>query len=82
MAGWHFVSMPKKQSEEIKKGFSKNVKGWGSIRVEVKMGKTIWETSIFPDNKSGTYLLPIKAKVRKIESIFEDDEIKIEIKIV
>lgn len=82
MVGWHFVSLTKKQSEEIKKSFGKNVKGWGSIPVEVKTGKTTWETSIFPDKKSGTYLLPIKAKVRKIEDIFEDDEIKIEMKIV
>lgn len=82
MAGWHFVSIPKKQAEEIKNGFGKKVKGWGSIPVKVKTGKTIWGTSIFPDKKSGTYLLPIKAKVRKIESIYEGDEIQIEIAIV
>ncbi|HEY4473963.1 MAG TPA: DUF1905 domain-containing protein [Candidatus Paceibacterota bacterium] len=30
---------------------------------------TVWNTSIFPDKKSGSYLLPLKAKIRKAENI-------------
>jgi hypothetical protein len=75
MAGWHFVSIPKKQSEEIKKSFGTSKRGWGSIPVTVAIGKTTWKTSIFPDKQSGGYLLPLKADVRKKEQIFSGDSI-------
>jgi len=73
MAGWHFVSVPKKQSEEIKKTFGTPKRGWGSIPVIVTIGKTKWKTSIFPDKQSGGYLLPLKADVRKKEQFFSED---------
>ena len=38
-------------------------------------GKTTWKTSIFPDKKSGTYLLPLKADVRRREGIGAGDRI-------
>ena len=81
MAGWHFVSLSKKQSEEIKSKFWAIRKGFGSIPVVVTIGRTIWETSIFPDKKSGTYLLPLKAKVRMKEGIIAGKIISFSIKI-
>lgn len=75
MAGWHFISVPKKQSEEIKKSFGTPKRGWGSIPVTVTIGKTTWKTSIFPDKQSGGYLLPLKATVRKKEQIFSEDSV-------
>ena len=68
-AGWHFVSLPKKDSREIKKMFGVLARGWGSLPVKVTVGKTNWTTSIFPDKKSDTYILPLKADVRKKENI-------------
>jgi hypothetical protein len=35
------------------------------VKVQVMVGFIIRETSIFPDKKSGSYLLPIKASIRK-----------------
>ncbi|MFA6297395.1 MAG: DUF1905 domain-containing protein [Candidatus Paceibacterota bacterium] len=81
MSGWHFVSLPKKQSEEIKEKFGKKKKGWGAIPVVVTVGETSWKTSIFPDRRAGTYLLPIKAGVRKKEGIMYGDKITFSIKI-
>ena len=69
MAGWHFVTLPKKQSEIIKKTFGAMRRGWGSLPVVATIGKTGWETSIFPDKKTGAYLLPLKADVRKKENV-------------
>ena len=68
MAGWHFASVPKKQSKNIKDRFSVMKRGWGSLPVIAAIGQTRWKTSIFPDKKTGTYLLPLKASVRKAES--------------
>lgn len=74
-AAWHFVSIPKKQSDDIKKRFATVKRGWGSLRVVVTLGKTSWKTSIFPDKRSGEFLLPLKADVRKKEGIQYDDTV-------
>jgi hypothetical protein len=68
-AAWHFASIPKKTASEIKTRFGASARGWGSLRVTATIGKTSWETSIFPDKKTGTYLLPLKAAVRKKEKV-------------
>lgn len=81
MTGWHFVSVSRKQSAEIKEKFGKIKRGWGSIPVNVTLGKTSWRTSIFPDSKSSCYLLPLKSSVRKKEGIFPKMNISFSIKI-
>ncbi len=77
VASWHFVTVPKKESAQIKKSFVGLTKGWGSLPVVVALGKSKWNTSIFPDSKSGTYILPLKAAIRKKEGIMADDVVKI-----
>ncbi len=81
MAGWHFLSVPKKEATEIKKAYAGKTKGWGSLPVEAKVGKTSWKSSIFPESKSNTYLLPLKAAIRRAEDIFADDMVTFTIKI-
>jgi hypothetical protein len=73
--GWRFLPIPQKEAAEIKEVFAKKSRGWGSLPVIVTIGTTTWETSIFPDKKSRTYLLPLKAQVRKKESLFDDDTV-------
>lgn len=81
MAGWHFVSVSKKESKQIKKDFGVFAKGWGSIPVQVTIGTSKWRTSIFPDKRTETYLLPVKAVIRKKERIFDKDKIVVQIEI-
>jgi hypothetical protein len=69
MAGWQFATIPKKQSQIITQTYGALKKGWGSLPVMVTIGKTKWKTSIFPDKKTSSYLLPLKAEVRKKENI-------------
>lgn len=75
-AGWRFLSVDRRISEKIKADFGLQSKGWGSLPVEAKIGKTLWKTSIFPDKKSGEYLLPVKSSVRKAEEILDKDIVK------
>lgn len=82
MAGWHFLTVPKKHSDEIKKKFGANARGWGSLPVTVTIGKTSWRTSIFPDKKAGAYLLPLKAEVRRKEKLADEDEVSYTLVIV
>ena len=74
-AAWHFVGVDKKQSAELRERYGASARGFGSIPVTVTLGKTTWKTSIFPDKKSGTYLLPLKADVRRREGIGAGDRI-------
>jgi len=81
-ASWHFVSIPKKESEYISERFESAKRGFGSIKVTVTVKDISWETSIFPDSKkSGTYFLPLKADVRKKAHITEGDTISFTIEI-
>ncbi|MFN3693098.1 MAG: DUF1905 domain-containing protein [Candidatus Paceibacteria bacterium] len=81
MAGWHFVGVPKAESTAIKTGV-KIKAGFGSVPVEVQVGAQVWTTSIFLDKKSGQYLLPLKAVIRKKEGIYADDSVFVHIKLL
>lgn len=81
MAAWHFLTLPKKQSAQMKILFGAMKRGWGSLPVHVTIGQTSWETSIFPDKKMGAYLLPLKVAVRKAEKIAAGDTITVFLKI-
>ena len=80
---WYFVSLPPDSAAEISY-FSKALNGgkrtgWGSVRVTVQVGNTIWQTSLFPDSKNKSYVLPIKAAVRKAENIVEGKPLKVRV---
>lgn len=66
-AAWHFVTLPKKVAAHIKSHHAwqrRGKKGWGSLRVTVTVGRHSWKTSIFPDRKLGSYVLPLKETAR------------------
>jgi hypothetical protein len=68
-AGWHFMTIPIKLSQSIRTHFGHDARGWGSLPVQVTIGPASWQTSIFPETKLGTYLLPLKAAERKKAAI-------------
>jgi len=81
-AAWYFVTLPKKEADKIRDIYGMHAKGWGSLPITVTVGSTSWDTSIFPDKKTGSYLLPIKAQVRKAENISENDIITLSIEVL
>lgn len=78
---WFFITVPTQESANIKFLHSLPRLGWGSVRVKVKIGKTEWKTSIFPDSKTGTYLIPVKADVRKKENITLGDSVAVTLEV-
>ncbi|CAL9455607.1 hypothetical protein SUDANB95_02518 [Actinosynnema sp. ALI-1.44] len=66
---WVFVSLPTESSEDIRELVGGARRGFGSVRVRVRVGGTSWSTSIFPDSARGCYVLPVKRAVRKAESL-------------
>lgn len=78
-APYLFVPVPDKQSAEIKSVSRLVTYGWGVIPVTVRVGKTVWTTSLFP--KDGRYLVPIRMSVQKAENLKEGDKIKIKLEL-
>jgi Domain of unknown function (DUF1905) len=75
---WHFLTLPKSIADEIK-FFNPLAKGFAPLKVTAKIGDTKWNTAIFPDSKSGSFLLAIKADVRKSESLKIGDTAEVSI---
>lgn len=78
-APWFFVTVPARQSRELKTVSGFVTYGWGMIPVQVRIGKTEWATSLFP--KEGHYLVPIKADVRRAENIAEGDNVTLRLEV-
>jgi hypothetical protein len=78
-APWYFVTVPEKQSSDLKSILRIVTYGWGMIPVDVQIGETKWTTSMFP--KDGFYIVPIKASVRTAESLELDDEVTITLEV-
>lgn len=67
--GWHFVSLPKTISTEIRNLFKQEEEGWGRLKAIAKIGNNEWKTAIWFDSKWNTYLLPLKVEIRKAENL-------------
>lgn len=77
---WHFLTVPADEAVEIRAHCFGNRRGFGSARVEATIspstgsGQAVtWRTSVFPQ-KSGGYILPIKADVRRRAGISAGDD--------
>ncbi|MGN6696473.1 MAG: DUF1905 domain-containing protein [Aquihabitans sp.] len=68
---WFFFAVPEDATDDIDAEFGSRAAGWGSIKVEVTVGSSTWDTSIFPDEGRGAFVLPVKAAVRRAEGLVE-----------
>ena len=80
-APWHFVTLPADVADEVR-AVTGPRRGFGSVRVRASIGNTTWDTSIFPDKESGSYLLPVRQQTRRAEGIAVDDEVSVTIELV
>jgi hypothetical protein len=76
-AAWHFVTLPHDIADDIAELTAPTRRGFGSVRVRVTIGSTTWETSVFPDTKAASFVLPVKKPVRAAEGIVVDDTIDV-----
>lgn len=79
-AAWHFISLPEDVADEIEDSPAQRG-GFGSVRVHVRVGFTTWSTSLFPDTKRGTFILPMKKAVRVKERLEEGDVVHVDLTI-
>ena len=85
-AAWFFVTIVGEATDGIRLAaisgqWLDGRKGFGSARVEAKIGGTCWKTSVFPHKDSGGWLFPVKAMVRKAESLAEGDEVTVTVRL-
>jgi hypothetical protein len=80
---WHFLTIEGEAGEALgatalMRRLEKSIGGFGSLRVEARIGGSAFKTSVFPSRELG-WLLPVKASVRKAEGIGEGDAVTVEL---
>jgi hypothetical protein len=78
---WHFITIPETMCGEIRALSLACRSGFGSVRVEAKIGDVVWRTSVFPQ-KTGGYILPVKADVRRLAGIAAGNEVALELELL
>ena len=79
---WRFVTVPEDVSDEVDETVGGLTGGFGSVRVEVTVGRTVWRTSLFPSSEAGAYVLPVKKAVREAEGLADDAVAEVTIRLV
>jgi Domain of unknown function (DUF1905). len=54
-------------------------RGFGSVRVTVRVGGSEWQTSAFPMKGGDSWFLPIKVAICRAEGLVEGDCIEVEL---
>jgi hypothetical protein len=80
-ASWYFASVPPELSEEIRE-IPRPYRGFGAVRVRARVGGSEWATSIFPSASEGTYVLPLKKKVRDAEGLVDGGPVRVHIEVL
>ena len=78
---WHFFTVPAEEAVEIRAHSLLNRGGFGSVKVEASIHDVTWRTSVFPQ-KSGGYLLPVKADVRRKADVAAGDEVTVSLELL
>lgn len=74
-APYFYARIPPEESDTIAEFSRALTYGWGAIPVMAQIGATQFRTALFP--KDGGYLLPLRADVRKRESIELDTSVAV-----
>lgn len=80
-AGWHFLTLPADVADDLREEAAAFRKGFGSVRVTAEISGHTWQTSVFPDSRSGSYVLPVKKAVRTATRISAGDEVAVQLEI-
>lgn len=78
-AGWHFLTLPEGVADDIDDLVGERA-GFGSIPVEVTIGSSTWKTSLFPDTKAGSFVLPVKRAIRLRERLEVDARVSVRLR--
>ncbi|HEY0644737.1 MAG TPA: DUF1905 domain-containing protein [Nocardioides sp.] len=77
---WSFVTLPTDVADEVRQRAGEP-RGFGSVRVHVEAAGQAWDTSVFPDASSGSFVLPVKKAVRRAAGVEEGDELTVTVSV-
>jgi hypothetical protein len=80
-AGWHFITLPVELAEELRDDAGPLRKAFGSVKVSASIAGQRWSTSLFPDSKTSSYLLPVRKDIRAAAGIYAGDEVDVELEL-
>ena len=78
---WHFVTVPEEEAVAIRAHGLLHRGGLGSVKVEATIKGVTWRTWVFPQ-KTGGYILPVKAEVRRRAAIAAGDEVTLTLELI
>lgn len=83
-AAWCFVTVPDDLSDTIEfiVAGREPRRGFGAVKVEVTVGGTTWQTSLFPDKGRGAFVLPMKRAVRDAEGLRVGEDVEVALRLV
>jgi hypothetical protein len=73
---WHFVTLTPEAADQVR-FLRGRPHGFGTVRVKATIGESTWATSLFPDSKSSSFVLPIKADIRRQEGLKEAQQVEV-----
>jgi hypothetical protein len=73
---WRFIRVPIEVADEIR-DMAVLMRGFGSVRITAAVGDTSWSTSLFPEQATGGFLLPVKKSVRDAEGLDDGDVVTV-----
>jgi hypothetical protein len=82
---WVFLTVPTDISDLILDAIDTlelQPRGFGSVKVDVRIGGTSWNTSLFPDKGAGAYVMPVKKAVRVAEQVDDGDTVEVTLAMV
>jgi hypothetical protein len=80
-SAWVFVTLPADDASEIRE-LAPQRPGFGSVRVTAQIVATGWQTSIFPDKASRSYVLPVKRPIRDRERVDVGDTVSVSLELM
>jgi len=77
-----FVSLPPDVEDQTLMMAGDLLRGWGSVRVEARVGSSTFATSVFPLGDAAAYALPVKRAVRDAEGVGVGDTVAVRLRLL
>ena len=79
---WVFAALPPTSPTSSTRSTGRPAAASARVGSRSVLGGQVWRTSIFPDSKSGTYVLPVKKEIRRKAGVDEGDRVEIDLSVL
>lgn len=79
---WVFANLPESIADEVEDLAPQPRRGFGAVRVEARLGSTVWRTSVFPSSSEKTFVLPVKKAVLMANGAGPGDTVELEVTVL